>query len=130
MDRADPCHAHQCHVCCLNTRMTLTEADVQRLEGAGHRDFCVLNEDHVPQLYNVDGSCIFLANGRCSVYELRPEGCRLYPLILDLDIDRVVRDDFCPFADEFDFASGDDELVRGSVADEEREATLRRRSDR
>ncbi|HSN55054.1 MAG TPA: hypothetical protein VLT32_10290, partial [Candidatus Sulfomarinibacteraceae bacterium] len=53
------------------------------------------------------------------------EGCRLYPLILDLDLDEVVRDDFCPWRDEFRFTSADERRVRRSVADEAREAKLR-----
>jgi Fe-S-cluster containining protein len=120
--QANPCCDNDCHLCCINTRMTLTEADVALLEAAGRRRFSFLNEDRVPQLRNVSGHCVFLVEGRCSVYEQRPEGCRLYPLILDLDLDRVVRDDFCPFADEFEFIGDDEERLRRSVADEEREA--------
>lgn len=124
----NPCRAHDCHLCCVNTRMTLTEADVVRLRSTGARRFSRRNRDGIPQLVNRDGCCVFLVDGRCSVYEHRPEGCRLYPLILDLDLDQVVRDDFCPFADEFEFTAKDAVAVRESVAVEVREAVRRRRT--
>jgi len=106
--------------------MTLTEGDVARLETAGHREFFFVNDDHDLQLLNVDGHCVFLVNGLCSVHQDRPEGCRLYPLILDLSVDRVVLDAVCPWAKEFTFAQDDEARLRRSVADEDREARLRR----
>ncbi|MCW8984399.1 MAG: YkgJ family cysteine cluster protein [Thermoanaerobaculales bacterium] len=125
MNRENPCFAHDCHMCCLNTRMTLTEADAARLETAGNRDFYFVNDDHDLQLVNVDGHCIFLVDGRCSVHDDRPEGCRLYPLILDLSVDRVVLDAFCPWAREFAFTQDDRVQLRKSVTDEEGEARKR-----
>ena len=112
--------------------MTLTGADRERLEAAGCRDFFFVNDDHDLQLHNVDGHCIFLVDGRCSVHDDRPEGCRLYPLILDLTVDRVDLDAFCPWAKEFRFTRDDRVELRRSVTDEEREGRLRaarRRSD-
>lgn len=126
MPATNPCLTHNCNICCLNTRMTLTGADVTRLEAAGRTDFCFLNDDHDLQLLNVDGHCLFLVDGRCSVREARPDGCRLYPLILDLSVDRVVLDSVCPWAAEFDFTDDDVVRLRRSVAEEAREAQLRR----
>jgi Fe-S-cluster containining protein len=108
--------------------MTLTEVDAAQLEAAGHRDFFFINDDHDLQLVNVDGHCVFLINGRCSVHDDRPEGCRLYPLILDLSVDRVVLDAFCPCAKEFAFTRDDAVQLRRSVTDEEREGRLREAS--
>ena len=127
-----PCLRNACHICCLDTRMTLTEADVGRLEAVGQRGFYFVNDDHDLQLLNVDGHCIFLVEGRCSVHDDRPEGCRLYPLILDLSVDRVVLDTICPWARDFTFTQEDEVQLRRSVVDEEREGRLRasrRRSD-
>jgi Fe-S-cluster containining protein len=108
--------------------MTLTEADVAALRSTGARRFSRRNQDGISQLVNRDGHCVFLVDGSCSVYEHRPEGCRLYPLILDLDLDQVVRDDFCPWRDEFEFTAEDSAAVRESVAAEAREAAPRRRT--
>jgi len=105
--------------------MTLTEADVSRLEAAGFQDFFIVNDDHDLQFVNVDGHCIFLVDERCSVHDDRPEGCRLYPLILDLSVDRVVLDAFCPWAKEFTFTQDDRVQLRKSVAEEENEAKKR-----
>lgn len=121
----NPCLKHDCHICCLDTRMTLTEADVARLEAAGNRDFFFVNDDHDLQLRNVDGHCIFLDNGLCSVHDDRPEGCRLYPLILDLSVDRVVLDTVCPWTGEFAFSLDDEVQLRRSVLDEESEGRIR-----
>ena len=121
MKRENPCLANDCHRCCLKTRMTLTEADRERLDAAGCQDFFFVNDDHDLQLINVDGHCIFLIDGRCSIHDDLPEGCRLYPLILDLSVDRVVLDAFCPWAKEFTITQDDTVQLRRSVTDEESE---------
>ncbi len=130
MAEVSPCRAHSCDRCCWRTRMTLTAADVARLRAAGRRRFCRRNRDGIPQLVNHAGRCVFLVGGRCSVYEIRPEGCRLYPLILNLGTNRVERDDFCPWAGEFEFSAGDERRLRRSVAAEEREARTPRTGPR
>jgi len=103
--------------------MTLTEADVARLRALGYRGFYRVNRAGDLQLLNSGGSCIFLMDGLCVVHDHRPEGCELYPLILDGE--RVVRHDFCPYADEFSFGPEDEEGLRESVATEAREAAAR-----
>jgi Fe-S-cluster containining protein len=105
--------------------MTLTEEDRRRLEAAGHRDFCFVNDDHDLQLVNFDGHCILLVESRCSVHKDRPEGCRLYPMILDLSVDRVVLDAVCPWATEFRFTAEDEAQLRRSVVDEAIEGRIR-----
>jgi Fe-S-cluster containining protein len=125
MMNAKPCIRNDCHICCLDTRMTLTEADAARLEAAGYEDFYFVNDDHDLQLLNVDRHCIFLVEGRCSVHDDRPEGCRLYPLILDLSVDRVVLDAVCPWAKEFTFTQDDEVQLRRSVVDEGCESRIR-----
>ena len=129
MTKRNPCFSHGWHLCCVNTRMTLTEADAARLAALGHDDFYIVNDDHDLQLVNVDGHCVFLVDGRCSVHQDRPDGCRFYPLILDLSVDRVVLDSFCPWASEFDFTVDDHVQLRRSVVDEEGESR-RRASER
>jgi len=64
--------------------MPLTERDVRRLAEAGFdpAEFTVL-DGCVVRLRNVGGYCYFYDRKRraCRVYELRPEGCRLYPIV-------------------------------------------------
>jgi Fe-S-cluster containining protein len=106
--------------------MTLTESDVARLEAAGHRDFWRLNSAGDLELRNVGGRCVFLGDELCTVYSERPEGCRLYPFVLDLATDRVVRDDHCPWANEFSGGAAVEDALRRSVAAEAAEARRRR----
>ncbi|MCP4895572.1 MAG: YkgJ family cysteine cluster protein [bacterium] len=106
--------------------MTLVEDEVGRLEAAGHEGFFELMTDGAIQLRNVQGSCFFLDGGHCRVYAIRPEGCRLYPLVLDPAQDAVFLDDYCPYREEFSFSSNDHERLRRSVEVEEEEAERRR----
>jgi len=105
--------------------MTLTGADVSRLEAAGFTRFTEQRPNGDIQLKNHDGGCIFLDGGRCEVYEVRPEGCRLYPLILDLGLNRVVRDKVCPHREEFSMDPDRIDRLRRSVAREGDEARKR-----
>jgi Fe-S-cluster containining protein len=105
--------------------MTLTEQDVARLRCAGFDDFYRLNLDGDLELVNRDGRCVFHDGERCRVYPLRPEGCHLYPLVLDLDDDRVVRDPFCPYRAEFPMSTESKQRLRRSVAIEVAEARRR-----
>jgi len=74
----------RCGECCRDTRMPLTERDVRRLAEAGYdpEEFTV-RDGRIVRLRNVDGYCYFYDRNRgaCRVYELRPEGCRLYPVV-------------------------------------------------
>jgi uncharacterized protein len=106
--------------------MTLTEADVAQLQRAGFEGFSRVNDDGDLELVNRDGACVFFEDGRCRVYPVRPEGCRLYPLILDVDEDRVFRDRFCPHRLEFPLTKDRVRRLRKSVAAEAAEATRRR----
>jgi len=102
-----PCVTHACSKCCYETEMPLTEEDIARIERLGHRreEFSALDDELVPQLRNDEGHCVFLgATGQCTIYEHRPAGCRLYPLVWDRDTADVTLDDFCPYRREFPVA--------------------------
>jgi Fe-S-cluster containining protein len=108
--------------------MSLTEADVRRLERAGHRDFCDL-DDGALRLRNVDGRCVFLAGGRRTAYPERPDGCVLYPLIWftgNGEPGEAGLHEFCDFRHEFRFSQGDREWLARSIATEDAEIAARR----
>lgn len=111
--RDSPCLARGCSVCCHDTEMLLTEADVLRLAVARPGlDFAFVADDGFLQLRTRDAPpapgmagkpCVFLDGaGRCSVWDDRPEGCRLYPGVWDGDALRAHLDaDHCPHTDGF-----------------------------
>ena len=89
----------RCALCCRETEMVLTPTDVEKLVSLGYRvEYFAVEKDGLLRLRNVDGRCVFLKGGRCTVYEFRPIGCSLYPIVIDADSGEVVVDDLCPLA--------------------------------
>jgi uncharacterized protein len=87
-----------CGVCCTETEMLLCKKDVKCLEKRGFRQSQFVNFDKngYAVLKNRDGYCVFydLKNRKCSIYEDRPAGCRVYPVILDEETG-IILDDIC-----------------------------------
>lgn len=106
--------------------MSLTEADVARLERAGHRNFHRLHSDGTLRLRNVDGHCVLLGPAGCTAYPDRPDGCVLYPLIWFTEDREAGLHDFCPYRHEFRFSAGDHDWLARSIATEDAEVAARR----
>lgn len=87
-----------CGRCCEKTEMELSGKDIERLEEAGYlrEEFAVI-DDGVTRLRNVDGWCFFysMAEKKCRVYEKRPLGCYLYPVVYLVSEGATV-DELCP----------------------------------
>jgi len=87
-----------CGICCTETEMLLSKKDIRRLEKRGFSQNQFVNFDNqgYAQLKNRDGYCVFyiLKNKQCSVYDDRPSGCRIYPVILDEE-KGIVLDGIC-----------------------------------
>ncbi len=93
----------RCYECCLETEMPLAERDITRIEKLGFQiDEFLEEQDGFMVLRNIASKCFFLKENRCTIYENRPEGCRYYPLIYDLDTDEFVIDDLCAHVIDFD----------------------------
>ncbi len=91
----------KCSKCCYETEMPLSEKDIKRIEKLGYsRDEFSLIKDGIRVLKNINGHCFFLKNGKCFIYKYRPEGCRYYPVIYDVDKRKATVHDFCPLASE------------------------------
>ena len=88
-------------ICCKDTKMILSSADVQRIIGCGYKkeDFCFLDEEGFTRLHNIEGNCFFLRENKCIIYSSRPQGCKFYPIIFDLDNNKAIVDSECPLAD-------------------------------
>ena len=99
---ASPCVSYRCVQCCLATEMPLSIRDVENIRRLGFKvDDFVIRTDGWLQLRNYDRRCIFNNGERCLIYENRPEGCRLYPVIYDDDAKCAVLDEGCPHRNDF-----------------------------
>ena len=91
-----------CGECCSETEMELSKDDIERLVALGHRRdaFSVTDQDGVIRLRNVDRQCYFYdrCETRCRVYDERPLGCYIYPVVFSEDYGIVI-DDLCPLGD-------------------------------
>lgn len=94
------CKSYSCSKCCHETEMTLSEEDIRLILEKGHLEFTRL-VDGYQCLENVNGACVFLENGLCSIYEYRPLGCRFYPVIFDEERNCAIMDEFCPYLEMF-----------------------------
>ena len=95
-------YTDKCFECCLETEMALSEKDITRIEDLGYEISDFLEEkDGFMILKNIDGRCFFLKGKLCSIYDDRPQGCRFYPLIYDLEIDNFVIDNLCVHHEDF-----------------------------
>ena len=92
--------------------MPITKAESARLArrtGMKVADFAIDNNGALTLLNQpLTRACVFLltsssdinAEGLCSVYEIRPKGCRTYPFVLD-ENDEAILDKGCPHRDQF-----------------------------
>ncbi|MHA1145983.1 MAG: YkgJ family cysteine cluster protein [Candidatus Helarchaeota archaeon] len=95
----EPCD--RCGLCCQKTEMILSNADVERISNAGYQDFYDVDPDGFYVLKNTLDDlplCVFYQKNTnsCMIYAIRPKGCRFYPLIYNVDLNKCVIDDFCP----------------------------------
>ena len=90
-----------CGKCCLNTEMLLSNPDVALIKsqiGVKRKDFVLKEGDGFMRLKNRDGRCMFYdpSHKNCTIYEFRPMGCRLYPLVYNLATHGCEFDEDCP----------------------------------
>jgi len=78
--------------------MILSKDDIRRIEDRGYKkeDF-VIKKDGWLQLKNKNHRCIFHDGKKCIIYSVRPTGCRLYPIIYDMDEHDAILDVECPY---------------------------------
>lgn len=85
------------------TEMMLLEEDVIRIVGLGYEEtsFTHTNQGFKILKNSSAGRCVFHDGNGCTIYENRPKGCKLYPIIFNENDMRSVKDHLCPFKNEF-----------------------------
>ncbi len=78
--------------------MILSSRDISTIVNHGfvRDDFCFKDQEGFFKLKNVNGQCFFLRNNKCTIYSIRPLGCKFYPIIFDVDFNKAILDDDCP----------------------------------
>ncbi len=96
-----------CGKCCQKTEMLLSERDIRLIEkkisNITRHEFTELNAKGIYQLKNTDNNCVFLdiTSKICTIYEIRPQGCRFYPIIYDNAEKNCIYDEECPRVSRF-----------------------------
>lgn len=82
--------------------MLLSNEDIKRLERVGctRRKFVRYDRHGFARLRNHQGFCVFydVVKHGCEVYEHRPFGCRIYPVLYS-EQEGIAVDDLCPMKD-------------------------------
>jgi Fe-S-cluster containining protein len=82
--------------------MALSEEDMRRIESRGYkRESFAAESKGLVILKNAHHRCVFHDGTRCTIYEGRPKGCRLYPVVFAEYSGRATMDHLCPFWGEF-----------------------------
>ena len=96
------CLEYRCVKCCSDTNMLLSSSDILRIRGLGFsEDFFIVKKNGNRQLKNRSGRCAFHNGQRCTIYNHRPKGCRLYPAIFYDDTGETDLDSYCPHHGKF-----------------------------
>ena len=91
-----------CNQCCYKTEMPLTQIDIERIVSLGYDVKEFTRRLHgLSVLKNINGHCFFLKNNKCSIYDFRPQGCKLYPLVYDVSNNMIKIDTECPNRERF-----------------------------
>jgi Fe-S-cluster containining protein len=95
------CQKTNCFLCCKNTNMHLTHHDIEEIERYNYHTFYHESPDGWIQLNNHKDRCIFHDGTKCTIYTIRPQGCRLYPLVFNIDDHQPTYDSICPHPECF-----------------------------
>lgn len=110
LQSGEPCRRHRCAQCCIGTQMSLTQQDIRQIIKAGYQPSSfIIHDEREWRLTNQQehGPCVFLENKKCQIYENRPAGCRIYPLVFNETLIQAVVDVLCPFSNEFQITDVD-----------------------
>ena len=88
--------------------MILSVKDIKKIQNIGYdKKFFVRKDNGYFKLKNKDGRCVFHNGKKCLIYNFRPEGCKLYPLIFNNEYKCAVIDNECSNGGLFNFNPND-----------------------
>jgi len=112
------CKKNNCIKCCYNTEMILLEDDIKKILKIGFdKEYFMFLSKGYKSLKNKNKRCVFHDGVKCTIYESRPKGCQLYPIVFNQVLKRPVFDVFCPYWKEFNLTN---ELIQRSYETYER----------
>ena len=125
------CLETKCTRCCIKTNMVLTSHDIKRIEKLGHDPRLFVSEQNGwLRLKNTMGRCVFHNGTLCTIYEHRPEGCILYPVVYDKDDCCAMLDSECPQKHCFPLSEKTSKQLYALISVLEKERTARRKEKR
>jgi Fe-S-cluster containining protein len=83
--------------CCRLGGVVATKNEVDAIIQRGYPNhFIQLSSDVYGTEWGDDGTCVYLENGRCTIYAVRPLGCRMFPVVQTRSGDVILIE--CPLA--------------------------------
>jgi len=125
------CLRTKCTECCKKTIMLLSYHDIERIKKLGYEDgFFVEEHRGWLRLKNKNGRCVFHDGTECTIYEDRPEGCTLYPIVYDADEKAAMLDPECPHQNCFSISEEKEKQLFALVSAIMQERMLRLKNKR
>jgi uncharacterized protein len=125
----NPCLETKCNQCCIETNMLLSKNDIKKIQNLGY-DFKVFAKERQGwlQLQNTHGRCVFHDGNKCTIYENRPEGCTLYPVVYEKEGRQAFLDEACPQKHHFHLTKEKERQLKTlvSILENERKERLKK----
>ena len=111
--------------------MMITITDVQTIQNLGYAtSFFVQEQDGWLCLKNHKGRCVFLDDTKCIIYEHKPKGCMLYPIVFDKDKIQAIYDKECPQKKSFPMTKSKVRKLVSLVSTLEHERMIRNKQEK
>lgn len=111
--------------------MLLSNHDIEHIKKMGYNPkFFVSEKNGWLQLQNHNGRCVFHDGTQCTIYDHRPEGCTLYPVVFRKDNNCAILDAECPQKERFSVSPAKLKQLNGliSLLEQERMERKNRRT--
>jgi Fe-S-cluster containining protein len=125
------CLETKCSRCCINTNMILTYQDIETIKKLGYTaGFFVSEKNNWLQLKNNNGRCVFHNGTICTIYDQRPQGCILYPVVFEKDHQETILDSDCPQRHCFPITNEKSQQLNTLIKQLEKEREERKKNEK